>query len=189
MIETNMLVALTRKFSKCLGADEKVQQEPICQWRQISVSMLIWIIAISSTRARWNWERYLMFQVLFHGGLKICRRRIHKEVFRTPNTQLLVKNGCATLKVVPPVVDEKSSHVLTKPNIPLSKELGAQVRNMPVSSNSIFQCGHHDILAFSVSYMSIKIKILLWMDHPMKQFSTPCMTAAHVDIHVCIHFI
>ena len=56
---------------------------------------------------------------------------------------------------MPPVVDEKSSHVLAKPNIPLSKGLGAQVRNMSVSSKSIFQCDHHDILAFSVSYMSI----------------------------------
>ena len=26
MIETNVLVALARKFSKCLGADEEVQQ-------------------------------------------------------------------------------------------------------------------------------------------------------------------
>ena len=27
------------------------------------------------------------------------------------------------------------------------------------------------------------------MDHPMKTLSTPCMTATHVNIHVCIHFI
>ena len=27
------------------------------------------------------------------------------------------------------------------------------------------------------------------MDCPTEQFSTPCMTAAHINIHVCIHFI
>ena len=37
--------------------------------------------------------------------------------------------------------------------------------------------------------MPIKTKILPWIDHSMKQFSTPCMTAAHVNIHICIHFI
>ena len=53
----------------------------------------------------------------------------------------------------------------------------------------ILHADYYGMLSFSVSYMYIKIKILPWMDHPMKQFSTPSMTAANVNMHVCIRFI
>ena len=114
--------------------------------------------------------------------------RAHVRVLH--QTRAKKRVTCNTYRIPLPVVHE--CPVVTfwqKPNIPLSKGLGAQVSGMSIFYNSIFRYSHHDILAFSVSYMSIKIRILPWIDQVMKQFSTPYMTAAHVNIHVCIHSI
>ena len=51
----------------------------------------------------------------------------------------------------PLVGNEKLVHVLAFVKYTRSNGLGAQVRGMSVSYNSIFQAGNHDMLAFSVS--------------------------------------
>ena len=60
------------------------------------------------------------------------------------------------------MVDKKSSRVSAKSKYTPSKGLGAQVRVMSVSCYSIFQRGHHDMLAFYVLEIFVEIKFSQW---------------------------
>ena len=59
-----------------------------------------------------------------------------------------------------------------KPNIPLSKGLGEQVRNMYVSRNYIFQCGSY----------GVHVSALLSLDHEIIfSYTLTCTLTVHMS--------
>ena len=70
-----------------------------------------------------------------------------------------------------PLVVTKVDPFWLKPNIPLSEGLGAQVRNMSVSRNYIFQCGSY----------SLHVSALVSLDHEIK-FS--CTLTCTLTVHM-----
>ena len=71
-----------------------------------------------------------------------------------------------------PLVVTKVDPFWLKPNIPLSEGLGAQVRNMSVSRNYIFQCGSY----------GVHVSALLSLDHEINfSYTLTCTLTVHMS--------
>ena len=84
--------------------------------------------------------------------------------------------GCSCQKLISgqtwkPLVVTKVDPFWQKPNIPLSEGLGAQVRNMSVSSNYIFQCGSR----------GVHVSALLSLDH---EINFSCTLTCTLTVHM-----